>query len=100
MLWPSKTAAELAARTGASPRACEHWLAGRCNLSGDALANLLRSDAGLEILSALLGEARPHWWASFKRKVRIERLSEQIEALRIEQEAIQQERIDAQNMHR
>src|SRR5262245_37753451 len=46
-LWPSKTALELAARTGASERAAKYWLARRCDLSAENLAELLRSDAGL-----------------------------------------------------
>ena len=64
------------------------------------LANLLRSEAGLEILEALLGEARPHWWASFKRRVTMEQIHQRQVALRKEIEALDEERANAANAHR
>jgi hypothetical protein len=68
-LWPSKTALELAARTGACERTAKYWLARKCDLSAEHLAELLRSDAGLDVLEALMGEARPDWWRRFRRQV-------------------------------
>lgn len=91
-LWPSKTAVELALRTGATTRTCEYWLAGRCGLSADALAALLRSDVGLDILGHIMGNARPAWWAAFKRRVRVEQLSERQAALRRDLDQLEQER--------
>jgi hypothetical protein len=69
-IWPSKTALELAARTGASERTAKYWLARQCDLSAEHLAELLRSDAGLEVLEALMGEARPAWWSAFRRQAK------------------------------
>jgi hypothetical protein len=65
-LWKRKTAANLAARSGASMRACEYWLARKTDMSADALANLLRSDAGFEILERIMGTAKPVWWRQFR----------------------------------
>jgi hypothetical protein len=91
-IWPDRTASELATRTGVSPRAAEYWLSRRSGVSADALAALLRSEEGFEILEALLGDARPAWWRSFKRHVEIAELrrrQEQQRALleRLEREA-------------
>jgi hypothetical protein len=65
-LWKTKPAANLAARSGSSMRACEYWLARQGDMSADALANLLRSDAGFEILEKIMGSAKPVWWKQFK----------------------------------
>ncbi|WP_205769515.1 hypothetical protein [Microvirga sp. KLBC 81] len=65
-LWPSKTAVNLSSRAGVTHRAAEFWLAQGTGMSADALAELLRSDAGREILEALMGDARPSWWPAFK----------------------------------
>lgn len=83
-IWPIKTSVELARRAGVSVRAAEYWLARRSNISADALASLLRSDAGLEVLEALIGDKRPVWWKAFKRQ-------HEISALRRAQE--QQKRV-------
>lgn len=76
-LWPRKTAAELSVRTGNGVRACEYWLARRSDLSADALAALLRSDAGLEFLEAIIGDAKPTWWRQFARTIEMSRLRKQ-----------------------
>lgn len=65
-LWPNKTAINLASRAGATHRAAEKWLAGETGISGDHLANLLRSDAGRDVLDALMGDAKPSWWPAFR----------------------------------
>jgi hypothetical protein len=65
-LWPLKTDLELAARTQASDRMARYWLQNRFNISADDLANLLRSDEGMQVLEAVMGEARPKWWARMK----------------------------------
>lgn len=72
-LWQRKNAAEIASRTGSSLRACEYWLARKTDMSADALAQLLRSDVGLDVLQAIIGEARPVWWRQFARTVEIGR---------------------------
>lgn len=66
-LWPTKTALELARHTEASERLCRYWLANRYSLSADDLAALLRTDHGLSVLEAVMGDARPKWWRRFKR---------------------------------
>lgn len=60
-LWPVKTDLELSIRAGTSDRACRELLAGRGGMSLEAVANLLRSEDGLEFLMALLGDASPTW---------------------------------------
>jgi hypothetical protein len=73
-LWPRKTAAELSMRTGTGVRACEYWLSRKTQMSADALAALLRSDAGLEVLEAIIGDARPAWWKDFAKTIELSRL--------------------------
>ena len=63
----TKRAANLAARAGCKPRMCDYWLAGKFDIGGDALANLLRSDIGFKILERLMGGAKPDWWQQVKR---------------------------------
>lgn len=88
VLWPVKTASELALRTRVTQRQAEHWLAGKYDLSADALAELLRSDVGLKILEEIIGPTRPLWWKDFRRSVgraelrrRHEEIAKQIERL-------------------
>lgn len=73
-LWPRKTAAELSVRTGTQLRACEYWLSRKTEMSADALVSLLRSEEGLDILEAIIGEARPTWWKNFARTIELSRL--------------------------
>jgi hypothetical protein len=73
-IWPRKTAAELSLRTGTQVRACEYWLSRKTEMSADALARLLRSDAGLEVLEVIIGDARPTWWKQFARTIELSRL--------------------------
>lgn len=61
-------------RTGTGVRACEYWLARQTDMSAEALAALLRSDAGLEILEAIIGTAKPAWWKGFAKTIEISRL--------------------------
>lgn len=79
-LWPRKTDLELAARTGASQRLCRYWLSQKHTLSADALANLLRDDAGFAVLEEIMGDECPVWWKRFRRV-------QGIAALRRDQEA-------------
>lgn len=73
-LFPVKTARHLGARAGVSHRSVEAWIAGSNGLSADALAELLRSDIGFEILRGVMGPARPSWWPSFAHDVRVDAL--------------------------
>ncbi len=73
-LWPRKTAAELASRTGRSQRQCHYYLARKFNLDAPALVRLLRSREGLAFLEAMLGDDKPEWFQDFKENVEIRRL--------------------------
>lgn len=68
-LWPVKAARQLSARAGVSERAVEQWAAEATQISGAALAELLRSDIGLAVLEEVMGDARPQWWPRFRRAV-------------------------------
>ena len=65
-LWPFKTARHLAQRCGVTERAAEFYLSGSSTgMNADALAELLRSDAGFKVLEAIMGDAKPSWWPKF-----------------------------------
>lgn len=70
-LWPVKTAANLAGRCDVGVRAAELWMEGRNDISAEALVNLLRTDAGFEVLTELMQGAPSKWWSDFERGVRI-----------------------------
>jgi hypothetical protein len=81
-LWPRKTAAELAWRAKCSQRACEFWLSAKHDISGEALAALLRSDDGITFLDELMGAKPPAWWLDVKRQYDLAQLRRAQEAHR------------------
>lgn len=81
-LWPSKTAAHLAGRAEVTQRAAELWLEGQNDISADALVQLLRSDAGFELLQELMTGAPTKWWHEFERGVRVADLERRMEVHR------------------
>lgn len=83
-LWPNKTARNLAARAGRTPRSAEGWISGQTGMNADALADLLRSDAGLDVLDAVMGDHKPGWWPDFSAGVRIKNLEQKQAALAAE----------------
>ncbi len=87
-LWPVKTARNLAARAGTTHRAAEMWMSGQTGLSGEALAELLRSDAGFDVLEKLMGDARPSWWPVFQRAVKVAALEQRIADVQRDLEAV------------
>lgn len=89
-LWPVKTARNLASRAGTTHRAAESWLAGQTGLSGEALAELLRSDAGLAVLDAVMGERKPSWWPTFQRAVQMDLLNARIDAVQADLDRLAQ----------
>ena len=62
-MWPKKTAANVAYLTGVSERAVQFWLAGETRMSLENVVALLKTEAGYEILEAILGDdCRAEWW--------------------------------------
>jgi len=86
-LWPIKTARNLASRTRKTHRAAEDWIATRTGMSADALADLLRSDAGRDVLEAIMGDAPPSWWPEFQTLLKLDGLERRQEEVRRELEA-------------
>lgn len=88
IIFPVKTAPNMAAATGLSVRACEYFLSRRTGLSSAAVVGLLRTEHGLAILEALMGDARPAWWKKLKRSARREIVQREIEDLERELKGI------------
>lgn len=78
-LWPSKTAINIASRAEISERAAKLWLEGRTEPGADALVNLLRSDAGFELLQQLMEGSGTRWWREFERGVQIAELEQKLD---------------------
>ncbi|NTG01850.1 hypothetical protein G6L30_17170 [Agrobacterium rhizogenes] len=78
-LWPSKTAINLASRAEISERAAKLWLEGRTEPGADALVNLLRSDAGFELLQSIMQGSGTRWWSEFERGVQIAELEQKLD---------------------
>ncbi len=89
-LWPSKTAINLASRAAISERAAKLWLEGRTEPGADALVNLLRSDAGFELLQSIMQGSGTRWWKDFHRGVHIAELEEKQEFLRQQLDALKE----------
>jgi len=87
-IFPSKTAWHLSDISGLRLRACEYFLSRKTSLSGDAIVTLLRSKEGLRVLEALMGDARPEWWASLQKGIQKERYEREIEQIRKRMEAL------------
>lgn len=92
-IWPTKTDAELAARIGLSDRACRQILAERAGLSGEALAALLRTEDGAEVLESLMVGAKPKWWRRFKRQMAFAEVRRLQDEARGKLEALEREEI-------
>ena len=90
-IWPSKRDMRLAAITGAADRTARDWLALRANYSADALAALLRTEDGLQILEAVMSDARPAWWRKIKRASQLATLRSSIAK---QEQAIRQLELD------
>ena len=71
-LWPQKTAAELAYRTGVSQRTAENWLSFSTGISGPALSALTSCEEGMAFIEAQVianshdGKSVPIFWKRFK----------------------------------
>lgn len=60
-IYPVKTAAYLSGITGFPVRTCEYWMS-KDTLPSEAIWALLQSEHGLELLAAVMADARPVWW--------------------------------------
>lgn len=87
-LWPAKTAVNLAGRAGVTTRAAELWLEGRGGLSADALAELLRSDAGFHVLSEVMAGSKLRWWAAVQNAQRLDEINRKHALLTADLEAL------------
>ncbi len=90
-LWPSKTAINLSSRAEISKRAAELWLEGRTEPGADALVNLLRSDAGFDLLQSIMQGSGTRWWKEFRRGVHIAELEHRQEFIRQQIDALKEE---------
>ncbi|MBB3313667.1 hypothetical protein FHT78_005461 [Rhizobium sp. BK196] len=72
-------------------RAAELWLEGRTEPGADALVNLLRSDAGFELLQEIMAGSGTRWWKEFRRGVHIAELEAKQEFLRKQLDALKEE---------
>jgi len=62
-IWPKKTASNVAFLAGVSERAVQFWLAGETRMTLENVVALLRTEAGYEILEAILGDdCKAEWW--------------------------------------
>lgn len=61
--WPIKTASKVAYLADVSERSVKFWLAGETRMSLENIVALLKTDAGFEILEAILGkDCKAEWW--------------------------------------
>lgn len=65
-IFPRKCWVELTILLRLSERTAKHRLAGTREFSAAELADLIRSEHGLEVLAAIIGSAKPTWWVRFK----------------------------------
>jgi hypothetical protein len=86
-LWPRKTAATVSHLTGTNERTVQFWLACSTRMSVEAVAALLRTDAGYEILEAIMGDCKAEWWLTTQNAHELRRTRREIAAA--------QKRIDA-----
>lgn len=90
-LWPTKRDMRLAAITGRTDRFARECLSLRSKYSADDLAALLRTEDGLQILEAVMGDARPAWWRKVKRASQLATLRSSIAK---QEQAIRQLELD------
>lgn len=88
-VWPRKTASHVSFVTGVSERAVKYWLAGVTRMSLEHVVALLRTEAGFDILEAVMGDSAVEWWLAAKAAQNIRRSRK---AIKREQERIAQTR--------
>lgn len=88
--WPGKTAAKVSYVASVSERSVKFWLAGETRMSLENVIALLKTDAGYEILQAVLGnDCKAEWWRVTQSAQNIRKSRK---AIKIEQERINQTR--------
>lgn len=70
-IFSTKTWLELSELFGISERTAKHRLAGTRKFSAEDIADLLQTEAGLSVLTTLMGSARPRWWVGFLKQMAI-----------------------------
>lgn len=70
-LWGAKAITILQQETGASERTVRYWRAGTRAPSLSEAAPLLRSEDGLAFLAAIMDDAQPLWWRTFKQQLAV-----------------------------
>lgn len=83
--WPRKTASHVALLTGVSERAVKYWLAGVTRMSLEHVVAILRTEAGYDILEAVMGDCKVDWWLAAQAAQNIRRSKR---AIKKEQERI------------
>lgn len=83
-IFPSKVARNLSARTRKTHRAAEDWLSGRTGMNADALADVLRSDIGGEVLAEIMRGSGASWWPERRADIRAHAIGQRLDALQAE----------------
>src|SRR3990167_4673147 len=65
-IFPRKTWFELVVLLRISERTAKHRLAGPREFSASELAAMLRSERGVEVLTAIMVGSTPRWWQKFR----------------------------------
>jgi hypothetical protein len=94
--WPRKTASHVSYVTGVSERAVKYWLAGVTRMSIEHVVALLRTEAGYDILEAVMGDSQEEWWLTTKvaHGLRQSRRAIRAQQKRINELRAQQDQID------
>lgn len=80
-IFPHKTALNLANISGLQARSWEYFLYRKSSVSSNAIVALLHTDHGFHVLRALMGDARPAWWAALKQAAELEQIKAERDAL-------------------
>ncbi|MCC8963729.1 hypothetical protein H8A95_15775 [Bradyrhizobium sp. Pear76] len=92
--WPKKTAAHVAHIANVSERAVQFWLARETGLSLENVIALLRSDAGYDVLEAVMGDSDAEWWVTTRNAYELRVTRKQIEAAQRKLNAVRQRQMD------
>lgn len=91
LLPANKAALHLNIATDLPLSTCEKLLCGQRRESAETLIALLRSEFGRDVLFALMGEARPAWFAKYRKQLDVNEARRQLAETQRLIEALQQE---------